>query len=76
VVLAASTGGVTTLPVKAIHTLGRAASGYKSRKDTTELYVDALEQGIPSLLTVLAGSKTATKRARSGAKKPKKATRR
>lgn len=76
VVLAASTGGVTTLPVEAIHSLGRAASGYKSRKDTTELYDDALEQGIPSLLTVLAGPKKESKPARSGAKKRKKATRR
>jgi DNA gyrase subunit A len=75
-VLATRTGGVTTLPVKAIHALGRAASGYKSRKDTTELYVDALEQGVPSLLTVLAGSKKEGKQARAGAKKAKKATRR
>jgi DNA gyrase subunit A len=76
VALAARTGGATTLPVTAIHALGRATSGYKSRKDTTELYVDALEQGIPSLLTVLAGPKTESKKARSGAKKRKKATRR
>jgi hypothetical protein len=67
---------VTTLPVEAIHALGRAASGYKSRKDTTELYVDALEQDIPSLLTVLAGPKKQSKQARAGAKKRKKATRR
>jgi DNA gyrase subunit A len=65
VVLTTEKGRVTKLPVKAIHPLGRAASGYKSRQDTKDPYVDRDKHGPPALLTVLAGTKTAAKRARA-----------
>jgi DNA gyrase subunit A len=70
VVLTTSKGRVTKLPVKAIHTLGRTAAGYQSRKDTKEPYVEFAKHGSPALLTVLAGTKTAARRARAEARKP------
>jgi DNA gyrase subunit A len=69
VVLTTEKGRVTKLPVKAIHSLGRAASGYKSRQDTKDPYVERDKHGSPALLTVLAGTKTAAKRARARRKK-------
>jgi DNA gyrase subunit A len=65
VVLTTEKGRVTKLPVEAIHSLGRATSGYKSRQDTKDPYVDRDKHGPPALLTVLAGTKTAAKRARA-----------
>jgi hypothetical protein len=65
VVLTTSKGRVTKLPVKAINSMGRAAAGNKARTDTKDIFVDPAKQGIPALLTVLAGTKTAAKRARS-----------
>jgi hypothetical protein len=65
VVLTTEKGRVTKLSVKAIHSLGRAASGYKSRQDTKDPYVEQDKHGPPALLTVLAGTKTAAKRARA-----------
>jgi hypothetical protein len=50
----AAKGRVTKIPVKGIHTAGRAATGYKSRQDTKEPYVEPAEHGDPALLTVLA----------------------
>ena len=72
VVLTTAKGRVTRLPVKAIHPQGRAASGYKSRQDTKDPYVDGDKHGPPALLTVLAGTKTAAKRdrARTTTEKP------
>ena len=61
-VLMTARGRVTKLPVKAIHALGRAAAGYRTRKDTKEAYVDLAKHGPPALLTVLAGTKAAAKR--------------
>jgi DNA gyrase subunit A len=53
-VMMAAKGRVTKIPVKGIHTAGRAATGYKSRQDTKEPYVEPAEHGDPALLTVLA----------------------
>jgi hypothetical protein len=65
VVLTTAKGRVTRLPAKAIHAQGRAASGYKTRSDNKDTYVEPAEHGAPVLLTVLAGTKTAAKRARA-----------
>jgi DNA gyrase subunit A len=65
--LMAAKGRVTKLPVRAIHALGRAAAGYRSRSDTKETYLDPSKHGPPALLTVLAGTKAAAKRARASA---------
>ncbi len=65
VVLTTSRGRVTKLPVKAINSMGRAATGNRARTDTKDIFVDPAKQGIPALLTVLAGTKAAAKRARS-----------
>jgi DNA gyrase subunit A len=65
IVLTTDKGRVTKLSVEAIHSQGRAASGYRSRQDTKEPYVDPAKHGPPALLTVLAGTKTAAKRARA-----------
>jgi hypothetical protein len=65
--LMATKGRVTKLPVRAIHSLGRAAAGYKSRSDTKEAYLDPSKHGPPALLTVLAGTKAAAKRAHAEA---------
>jgi DNA gyrase subunit A len=73
-VLMTAKGRVTKLPTKAIHALGRAATGYKSRLDTKEPYLDPAQQGPPALVTVLAGTKTAARAARAQARKPKKGT--
>jgi DNA gyrase subunit A len=65
VVLTTAKGRVTKLPVKAIHSQGRATSGYKIRSDTKEPYVEPDKHGAPAVLTVLAGTKTAAKQARA-----------
>jgi DNA gyrase/topoisomerase IV subunit A len=65
VVLTTTRGRVTKLPVKSINSMGRAAAGNRSRTDTKDIFVDPAKQGIPALLTVLAGTKAAAKRARS-----------
>ena len=65
VVLMTSKGRVTKIPVKAIHPMGRPAAGYRTRKDNKEPYVDPAKQGEPALLSPLAGTKTAAKRART-----------
>jgi DNA gyrase subunit A len=65
VVLTTAKGRVTKLPAKAIHSQGRATSGYKIRSDTKDTYVEPAKHGAPALLTVLAGTKTAAKRARA-----------
>jgi len=57
VVLATQKGKVVTLPVKAIHLLGRPATGYTRRQDTKESYLEPGEHGVPLLLTVLAKPK-------------------
>jgi DNA gyrase subunit A len=73
-VLMTAKGRVTKLPTKAIHALGRTATGHKSRLDTKESFLDPAQQGPPALLTVLAGTKTAARAARAQARKPKKGT--
>jgi DNA gyrase subunit A len=70
VVLATSKGRVTRLPVQAVHLQGRAASGYRSRQDTKEPYLEPDKHGVPVLLTVLAGTKAAAKPARVAASAP------
>jgi DNA gyrase subunit A len=65
VVLTTSKGRVTKLPVQAFHSQGRAASGYRIRQDTKDRYVEPDKHGTPAMLTVLAGTKTAAKRARA-----------
>jgi DNA gyrase subunit A len=71
--LVTSKGRLTKLPAKAIHSLGRAAAGYGSRKDTKDRYMDHAKHGPPVLLTVLAGTLTAAKKARAQATGVKKA---
>jgi DNA gyrase/topoisomerase IV subunit A len=71
VVLVTEKGRVTKLPLKAIHPLGRAASGYMSRKDNKDSYVDPAKHGPPTMLTVLAGTKAAAKAARAQTTKAK-----
>jgi DNA gyrase subunit A len=66
IVLTTSKGRVTKLPVKALHSQGRAASGYRIRQDTKDRYLEPEKYGLPALLTVLAGTKVAAKRARAG----------
>ena len=66
VVLTTSKQRVTKLPVRALHSQGRAASGYRLRQDTKDRYVEPDKHGLPALLTVLAGTKAAAKRARAG----------
>jgi len=73
VVLVTAKGRVTKLPVKGIHAMGRAALGYRSRQDTKDLYVDQAKHGPPDLLTVLVGTKPATKKASTEASGPTKA---
>ncbi len=65
VVLTTSKGRVTKLPVQALHSQGRAASGYRIRQDTKDRYLEPKKHGTPVMLTVLAGTKTAAKRARA-----------
>jgi DNA gyrase subunit A len=65
VVLTTAKGRVTKLPAKAIHSQGRATSGYKIRSDTKDTYVEPAKHGAPALLAVLAGTKTAARRARA-----------
>jgi DNA gyrase subunit A len=65
VVLTTAKGRVTKLPAKAIHSQARATSGYKIRSDTKDTYVEPAKHGAPALLTVLAGTKTAAKQART-----------
>jgi DNA gyrase subunit A len=74
IVLTTAKRRVTKLPVKALHSQGRAASGYRIRQDTKDRYVEPDKHGIPVLLTVLAGTKTAAERARAGAAARKKTT--
>jgi DNA gyrase subunit A len=74
IVLTTSKRRVTKLPVKALHSQGRAASGYRIRQDTKDRYVEPDKHGLPVLLTVLAGTKTAAKRARAGSATRKKTT--
>jgi DNA gyrase subunit A len=66
IVLTTSKWRVTKLPVKALHSQGRAASGYRIREDTKERYVEPEKHGLPAMLTVLAGTKAAAKRASAG----------
>jgi DNA gyrase subunit A len=65
VVLTTSQGRVTKLPVKAVSSMGRAAAGNRSHRDTKDVFVDPAKHGIPALLTVLAGTKAAAKQAHS-----------
>ncbi|NIV33634.1 MAG: hypothetical protein GWN58_30565, partial [Anaerolineae bacterium] len=74
IVLTTAKRRVTKLPVKALHSQGRAASGYRIRQDTKDRYVEPDKHGLPVLLTVLAGTKTAAKRARAGSATRKKTT--
>ena len=67
-VLMAAKGRVVKLPVKAIRAMGRATAGYRYRLDTKEPYIDPDTHGPPILLTVLAGTKAAAKRARAKAR--------
>jgi DNA gyrase subunit A len=73
VVLTTAQGRATKLPVKAIHAVGRAAAGYRSRADNKTPYIVLDKHGQPVLLTVLAGTKAAAKRARAKATQPRKA---
>jgi DNA gyrase subunit A len=57
VALATKKGRVVTLPVKAIHPLGRPATGYTRRQDTKESYLEFGQHGEPHLLAVLAKSR-------------------
>jgi DNA gyrase subunit A len=85
VVLFTKKGRVVTLPVKAIHPLGRPTVGYTRRADTKESYLDSSEHGVPVRLAVLAHSKVAAQdssppptqekaKARSGSKLAKTPT--
>jgi DNA gyrase subunit A len=65
VVLTTAQGRVTRLPAKAIPSQGRATSGYRTRSDTKDTYLEPDKHGAPALLTRLAGTKTAAKRARA-----------
>ena len=71
--LVTSKGRLTKLPAEAIHSLGRAAAGYGSRKDTKEKYLDYAKNGPPVLLTVLAGTLAAARKASAQAPGTKKA---
>ena len=75
IVLTTTKGRVTKLPLKALHAQGRAASGYRIRQDTKDRYVEPDKHGLPALLTVLAGTKTAAKRARTSSATPTKSSR-
>ena len=70
VVLTTSKGRVTKLPVQGFHSQGRAASGYRIRQDTKARYVEPDKHGLPAMLTVLAGTKTAAQRARAALTAP------
>ncbi|MFC2029785.1 DNA gyrase subunit A [Chloroflexota bacterium] len=63
VVLMTAKGRVTKVPAKGIHALGRAAAGYRSRQDSKEQYTEPAKHGSFILLTVLAGTKAAAKKA-------------
>ena len=47
-------GRVLSIPVKAISSMGRAATGQKKRQDTKEDLLDPVAHGLPALLSVLA----------------------
>ena len=74
-VMMAANGRVTKIPVKGIHTAGRAATGYKSRQDTKEVYIEPAEHGQPAVLTVLAGSQAPAQQASAQAGSAKKSGR-
>jgi DNA gyrase subunit A len=67
VVLMTAKGRVTRLQTKAIRSLGRTASGFKSPQGAEEVYVDLAKHGSPVLLTGLAGPKAAARKARAKA---------
>ena len=75
IVLTTTKGRVTKLPIKALHAQGRAASGYRIRQDTKDRYVEPDKYGLPALLTVLAGSKTAANRTGSSSATQTKSSR-
>jgi DNA gyrase subunit A len=70
-VLTTSKGQVSKLPVKAIHAMGRATSGNRSRQDTKEPYLDPSKHGPPARLTVLADTKPGAQRTRTEEREPK-----
>jgi DNA gyrase subunit A len=59
IVLGTEKGRVVTLPVEAVHALGRATTGYTRRQDTKESYLEPGEHGAPLLLTVQAEPRVA-----------------
>lgn len=69
-VLLTDGGRVTTLPVQALHPLGRATTGYKNREDNKEAYFDPAREGAPILLTVLAGTHAPGQRRRAESPPP------
>jgi hypothetical protein len=72
VVLTTSNGQVIRLPAKAIHSMGRATSGKRSRQDTKESLFDPIKHGAPVRLTVLAEPKPGAERTRTQDREPKK----
>jgi DNA gyrase subunit A len=64
VMLQTAKGRVTKLPAKAVHSMGRAASGYRIRSDNKDAYVEPGKHGAPAQLTRLVGTAAAAKRAR------------
>jgi hypothetical protein len=72
VVLRTSKGRVTKLPVKAVHSQGRATTGYRIRQDNKEPYLDPAKHGMPVSLTALSGTKAAAKRVQAQAAAPPK----
>jgi DNA gyrase subunit A len=72
IVLTTRNGQAIELPVKAIHSMGRATSGSRSRQDTKEPYLDPIKHGPPVRLTVLAEPKPGAERTRTQDREPKK----
>jgi hypothetical protein len=74
IVLTTRNGQVIKLPVKAIHSMGRATSGSRSRQDTKDPHFDPIKHGSPVRLTVLADTKPEAERTRTQDRKAKKTT--
>jgi DNA gyrase subunit A len=71
-VLTTRNGQAIKLPVKAIHSMGRATSGSRSRQDTKEPYCDLIKHGSPVRLAVLAEPKPGAERTHTQDREPKK----
>jgi DNA gyrase subunit A len=71
-VLTTSKGQAIKLPVKAVHSMGRATSGNRSRQDTKEPHFDPVKHGVPVGLTVLADAEPEAERTGTQEQEPEK----